>query len=197
MQNASDEAERRRAAPSRDRLTSADPVRQEARPDAITALIAWAADMRMFAFSAAVGFLRTHGHDAASARATIRTLLDRRLLIAKTTLGQIDDETTVIHVGLRRRLTTEPDVLQTLGEPALRRPSASGGTECLWVLTEGTQALPAGRPMRRHSVRDRRLMAWFGRSHVPFGPLYLGERLTLRCRFGADGLLRSHRVEVV
>ncbi|MBD8546014.1 hypothetical protein [Sphingomonas sp. CFBP 8760] len=159
-------------------------------------LITWTEGRNAVSFENAVRFLAEHGLRAPAAHDVIRRAIDLRLLIARTPLGETRNDTILIPAALRRGVATERDVTRTMGASDHCRQDPDGVTTRIWVLAIGTLELPTDRRIARHRERDRCIAIDFGRSHVPFGPIMLGERLLLRCRFGRDGFLQSHRIEV-
>lgn len=159
-------------------------------------LITWAEEENAVSFESAVRFLVKHGLRTPAAHDVIRHGIDLRLLIAKTPLGKIRNETILIPAALRRGVTSEFEVTRKMGASDHCRRDPDGVTTLIWILAVGTLEPPTHRRIASHRERDRRIAIAFGRSHVPFGPILLGERLLLRCRFGRDGFLRSHRVVV-
>ena len=162
----------------------------------VETLMGWASRHPVISFGNAVRYLSEHGHRTPVAHDFIRGALDLRLLIARTPLGEIRDETDLIPAALRRGVTTEHDVTQKMGDADHRRQDADDTTTCLWSLAKGRIKPPKNRWIALHRERDRSLACDFGRSHVPFGPILLGETLLLRCRFCHLGILRTHRIEV-
>jgi hypothetical protein len=159
-------------------------------------LMDWASRKTSFTFGEGFEHLCRIGLRTQAARDTLRSALDRRLLIAKVPLGEIQLDTRLLPVCLKRGQTTLTEVTGIMGEADFRHHHVDGSTTFAWTLAEGALKGPSSRTGILHRERDRRMADAFGRSHVPFGPLFLGERLILRCRFGRDGSLRSHRIEV-
>lgn len=163
---------------------------------AVETLMGWVIGYPAVSFGNAVRYLSAQGHGASVAHDVIRWALELRLLIAKTPLGEVRDETDLIPATLRRGVTTEHDITQKMGDAIHRRQGANDMTICLWMLAEGRIEPPTNRWTAPYRERDWRIATDFGRSHVPFGPMLIGETLLLRCRFGPFGILRSHRIEV-
>lgn len=163
----------------------------------LEALMAWAHASEDVSFRGLVQCLSEHGFSILEAHTVIRHALDRRLLIAKVPVGQIDDHTRLIPAGLKRGTTSKRELPVSLGSPDFETVSETGNKTYGWLLgvqTSQDRPIPT---LISHRERDRELAKSFGRSHIPFGPLRSGERLVLKCRFDGNDVLRGHAVEVL